>query len=172
MDHKKSEVLVGKIAGAYGVKGWLRVSSYTQPPENLLSYTPWQLRSRTGSLPLEMVQGKPHGKGLVVKLEGIDDRDQADELKGVEVVVDRDQLPEPETGHYYWADLEGLRVETNDGKLLGNVDHMLEAGASDVMVVCGDQRHLIPFVADDIVLNVDLQKGCIQVNWDAEESGE
>jgi 16S rRNA processing protein RimM len=172
MDHEKSAVLVGKIAGAYGIKGWLKVSSFTEPPENLISYTPWQLRSLTGLLPVEMLQGKPHGKGLVVQLDGIDDRDKAAELKGMEIVVNRDQLPEPESDHYYWADLEGLRVETSDGKLLGSVDHLLAAGASDVMVVSGEQRHLIPFITGEIVLNVDLAGGFIQVNWDADKQGD
>jgi 16S rRNA processing protein RimM len=172
MDHNKSEVLVGRIAGAYGIKGWLKVSSYTEPPENLFSYAPWELRRRAVSLHVEILQGKPHGKGLIVQLDGIDDRDKANDLKGMDIVVSRDQLPDPEAGHYYWADLEGLRVETGEGKLLGIVDHLLAAGASDVMVVDGEQRHLIPFIADEIVLNVDLTGGCIQVNWDTDEQGD
>ena len=168
MEQNKSAVLVGKITGAYGVKGWLKVSSFTEPPENIFGYKPWQLRSRDSTRKVELLAGKTHSKGLVVQLDGVDDRDKAERLKGMEIVVERSQLPTPAEGHYYWTDLEGLQVETGDGRQLGYVDHLMEAGAADVMVVTGDERHLIPFVLDDTVLSVDLAAGCIRVNWDAD----
>ncbi|HJP05628.1 MAG TPA: ribosome maturation factor RimM [Gammaproteobacteria bacterium] len=166
MEQNKSAVLVGKIAGAHGVQGWLKVSSFTEPPENIFGYKPWQLRGQDSTHKVELLAGKPHGKGLIVQLDGVDDRDKADQLKGMEIVVERSQLPEPGEGHYYWTDLEGLQVETGDGTQLGYVDHLIEAGAADVMVVTGSKRHLIPFVIDDTVLDVDLAAGCIRVNWD------
>ena len=177
MEQDKSVVVVGRMAGAYGIKGWVKISSYTSPLENIFLYTPWQLRqSDTGKViaTAEVVEGKTHGKGLVAKFAGVADRDQAGNLKGLEIVVDRSQLPNPEEGLYYWADLEGLRVETGDGRVLGHVDQMMEAGAADVMLVCDDNksRHLIPFIRDEVILAVDLDEGLIRVNWKPDESSE
>ncbi len=168
MDQIKSEVLVGRVSGAFGIRGWLKVSSYTEPAENIFAYTPWRLRGRKSTQRVELLKAKSHGKGLIVQIDGIDDRDKANDLKGMEIVVDRDQLPELAAGHYYWKDLEGLQVETAKGRVLGHVDHLIEAGAADVMVVSGEERHLIPFVVDDIVLSVDMVAGCIRVNWEAD----
>lgn len=174
MGRESSVVLVGRIGGAFGIKGWVKLSSYTQPAENILHYSPWQLRqSGSGEFVsrVTVAEGRVHGKGLVVRLAGIDDRDEADTVKGLEVVVDRQQLPEPEGGLYYWADLEGLTVLSVDGQELGQVDHMLSAGAADVMVVCdssGNGRQLIPFIRDEVVQSVDLDAGVIRVNWDNE----
>jgi 16S rRNA processing protein RimM len=173
MGQKKSAVLVGRMASAFGIKGWIKISSYTSPLENIFLYTPWQLRqigSGEISRSVELIEGKPHGKGLVAKFAGVDDRDQADSLKGLEIVVDRSQLPEPEEGLYYWADLVGLQVETAEGRSLGRVDQMLQAGAADVMLVCGEgnSRHMIPFIRDEVILTVDLDAGFIRVNWEQE----
>jgi 16S rRNA processing protein RimM len=170
MDTQKSTMLVGNIAGAYGVKGWLKVSSYTDPLDNIFKYSPWQLVSpRAGKTPLDvkLVQGKLHGKGLVVQLEGISDRDEAESLKGLEIHVERERVPDPDSGHYYWADLEGLQVQSKTGTVLGRVDRLIDTGSADVMVVCGEKRHLIPFIYGDTVLNVDLEAGCIRVDWDS-----
>ena len=175
MEQDKSVVLVGRIGPAYGVRGWVKVISYTDPAENLFDYVPWRLsRDEQVARPteVELVDAKPHGKGFVALLQDVTDRDQAEKLVGMSVYVLREQLPEPEDGLYYWADLEGMQVETLAGEVLGRVDHMLEAGAADVMVVCGEQpggsRHLIPFIRDDVILSVDLEQRRIQVDWNAE----
>jgi 16S rRNA processing protein RimM len=171
MEQDKSGVLVGRLGGAFGIKGWVKIISYTSPPENILQYAPWQLReSESGKTvrSAKLLEGKAHGKGLIGRFTGIADRDQADSLKGLEIVVERSQLPVPEDGLYYWADLEGLQVETSDGSVLGRVDQMLEAGAADVMVVCGadGSRHLIPFIRNEVILAVDLDAKRIRVNWE------
>ena len=177
MVQENSVVLIGRMASAFGIKGWVKVSSYTSPPENILQYAPWQLRqSNSGKIvrTAELIEAKKHGKGLVVKFAGIEDRDQADSIKGLEIVVERSQLPESDDGLYYWADLAGLQVETAEGKPLGRVEQMLEAGAADVMLVCGEanSRHMIPFIRDEIILAVDLDAGIIRVNWQLDESDE
>jgi 16S rRNA processing protein RimM len=172
MGENKSTMLVGGISGAFGVKGWLKVSSYTDPPENIFKYSPWQLCTANDGRPsraVQLVQGKLHGKGLVVQLEGIDDRDGAESLKGLEIRVERQRVPEPDSGHYYWADLEGLQVRNSAGVVLGQVDHLLDTGSNDVMVVCGEARHLIPFIVGDTVLSVDLDAGFIQIDWEVND---
>jgi 16S rRNA processing protein RimM len=172
MGENKSTMLVGGISGAFGVRGWLKVSSFTDPLENILKYSPWQLCVANGGRPsrtVQLVQGKRHGKGLVVQLEGIDGRDEAESLRGLEIRIERQRVPEPESGHYYWADLEGLQVENSAGVVLGKIDHLLDTGSNDVMVVRGEVRHLIPFIYGDTVLSVDLEAGCIQVDWEVNE---
>jgi 16S rRNA processing protein RimM len=176
MGADKSAVLIGRISSPFGIKGWVKISSYTQPLENILDYGPWQLHnsaSGEATSVVELLEGKAHGKGLVVKLSGVEDRDQAELLKGLEIRVAREQLPEIEDGRFYWADLEGLKVETIDGESLGRVDHMMEAGAADVMVVCGEgeanNRCLIPFIRDKVIKDVDLAAGVIRVDWNNED---
>lgn len=172
MGDAKSTMLVGRISGAYGIKGWVRVNSFTEPAENVFSYSPWQLRAAIDSQLMQTVEvgeGKSHGKGLVAKLNGIADRDAAESLRGLEIHVDREQVPKLETGRYYWSDLEGLRVVNGDGIELGQVDHLLDTGAQDVMVVTGNSRHLIPFSYGVTVLDVDLEAGCIRVDWEADD---
>jgi len=177
MDAKSSAVLMGRIASPYGIKGWVKVVSFAEPLENILEYLPWQLRDRNNGAITRTVrelQGKKHGKGLVVGIPGVTDRDQAAELNGLEIVVPRSSLPQPSDDSYYWTDLEGLRVETAAGNVLGRIDSLLEAGAADVMVVCGEGdskfRQLIPFIRGEVVLKVDLDDGFVVVNWEQDKS--
>ena len=102
----------------------------------------------------------------MVNLKGIDDRNKAEELVNFEISIASDALPELEDGDFYWHQLEGLQVVNLEGQLLGKVDHLLETGANDVMVVKGEQERLIPFVMERVVLGVDLDKGEIEVDWE------
>jgi 16S rRNA processing protein RimM len=183
MEETKSMfITVGKIGAPYGVRGWVKIHSFTESIENLLDYDPWYLQrlpqlSKTQSRKTQssgtpewvettVSEAKIHGKGIIAKFEGCDDRDAASRMRGLEIAVRRDQLPEPEAGEYYWIDLEGLEVITLDGTTLGRIDHMLETGANDVMVVKGDRERLIPYVPGPIVHEVDVKGGTIRVDWD------
>lgn len=159
-------VVVGRVAGVYGVRGWVRVESYTSPKENLLSYRRWHLQRQEGPRPVEVLEGQPHGKGLVVRLKHLDDRDRAMALVGLEVAVPRSELPKLPKGEYYWTDLQGLRVETVDGVALGTVDHLFATGANDVLVVQGERERLVPFVQGQVVTRIDLDGGVMVVDWD------
>jgi 16S rRNA processing protein RimM len=161
-------VLLGRIVGVFGVEGWVKVHSYTEPRENILRYRPWRLRQGDAERVIEKPQGRVHGKGLVAKLTGIDDRDAAAALSGSEVWIARDALPKPRRGEYYWADLEGLEVITGDGTALGRVSHLFATGANDVLVVRGERERLIPFLPGAVVTDVDLDAGLIRVDWDPE----
>ncbi len=162
-------IVMGRIAGAYGVKGWLKINSFARPTEQVGDYRPWRLRDQRRELEVSPVAVKRQGKGLIVKLEGIDDRDQAEAMRGFEILVDRTQLPDPEAGHYYWTDLEGLQVVDTAGKALGQVDHLIAAGAADVMVIDGRERLLVPFVLNETVVRVDLNAGEIEIDWEPVE---
>jgi 16S rRNA processing protein RimM len=158
---------VGKISGVFGVKGWVKVFSHTQPRENILSYSPWILRKNDKSEEFKVIDGQRHGNAVVAGLEGIDDRDMAASLMGSEILIRREQLPKPKADEYYWADLVGLSVETESGVYLGAVDHLLETGANDVLVVVdGEVERLIPFLLQHTVISIDLEGRRMVVDWD------
>lgn len=158
--------MLGRIAGLFGVRGWVKVFSYTEPREAVLNYKGLLLRRGEQWQPAGVAEGQRHGKAVIARLDGVDDRDQAKLLVGAELGVGREALPEPEDGHYYWSDLIGLNVVHRDGTTLGRIDALLETGAHDVMVVKGEQERLIPFVRDEFVLGVDLAKGFVSVDWE------
>jgi 16S rRNA processing protein RimM len=160
-------VILGRISGLFGVRGWVKVYSETSPPGNILDYPIWHLGGAAGRRKYALAEGRVQGKGIVARLDGCSDRDQAAELVGAEIAVPREQLPEAGDGEFYWTDLEGLQVRNLQGIDLGRVDHLFETGANDVMVVQGDRQRLIPYTAD-AVQRVDLAEGWIIVDWDAD----
>lgn len=160
-------VLMGRILGAFGVRGELKVESYSEPLAAVLRYRPWILRDAAGTWrEVEDVRGRETAKGVVARLPGVDDRDAADALRGTEILVPRTVLPPPAPGEYYWVDLEGLRVRTVEGVDLGTVAQVLPTGANDVLVVRGDRERMIPFVQPQYVTAVDLDAGTLTVDWD------
>jgi len=165
--HDDDLICVGHVLGAQGIKGWIRVYSNTSPRENIVNYSPW-LVEQGEDLKAMDVKGRVHGKHVIAKLQGIDDRSAAETLIGCQLYINRRQLPGLEAGEYYWSDLIGLEVETLEAEPLGVVTEMLETGADDVMVLKGDRERLIPFVLDEIVTEVDLGKRRLVVNWSPE----
>ena len=161
-------VELGKIVGHFGVKGWVKVKSYTRPMENILAYKDWRLSDEKDSVDIRLVEGQRHGHGLIARLQRITDRELAHDLIGKTVSVARSEMPEQSSGSYYWMDLEGLEVVTEDGQKLGKVDYLLETGANDVLVVAGDVERLVPFVVGEFIKAVDLDAGVITVAWDPE----
>ncbi|MBB3142746.1 ribosome maturation factor RimM [Halomonas organivorans] len=167
-------VVLGKLTSPYGVKGWLKVYSYTSPMEGILEYDEWVLRHEGRLERFRLSQGRPQGKGLVARLEGVDGREQAEALAGAEVLLPTAELPELDgDDDFYWYQLEGLRVVTREGVTLGQVDYLFETGANDVLVVKGrgedavdDRERLLPFLPDEVVLEVDLEAGVMTVDWD------
>lgn len=154
------------MTGLYGVKGWIKVHSYTHPRENIVNYIRWTLRQGDGHAPVEVVNGRLQGRTVVAKLLDIDDRDRARSLIGAEITVARDDLPPCRRDEYYWTDLEGLGVQTEAGEDLGHVDYLFSTGAHDVLVVAGDRQRLIPFAQHRVVREIDLERGLIVVDWD------
>lgn len=168
-DKAPNRVTLGRVSGLFGVRGWVKVFSYSDPREGLLEYRDCQI-SRGGVWEATRIaEGKRHGKGIILRLEGVEDRDTAAELIGSELAVARDALPPPEDGSYYWTDLEGLEVRHTDGRVLGRVDHLLETGANDVLVVKNEANEvLIPFVTESVIKSVDLTGGIIVADWEWE----
>ena len=164
----QDRVSMGHVVGAFGVRGWLKVLSGAEPAEALLDYSPWLLLRDGEWKSYKVLDGGVHGKGLVAHLEGVDDRDQAELLRGAEIAVERARLEPLDEGEYYWADLIGLRVVTTQGVELGRIERLMETGANDVLVVRGERERLIPYLRPDVVTAVDLATGTLQVDWDPE----
>lgn len=167
-------VVLGKLTSPYGVKGWLKVYSYTSPMEGILDYAEWIIRLRGETTTRRLIQGRRQGRGLVASLDGVNSKEQAELLAGAEVLLPKQELPELDTGEYYWHQLEGLRVVTLQGIDLGRVDYLFETGANDVLVVKGDERsvddreRLLPFLPDEVIRETDLAAGTLTVDWDPE----
>jgi 16S rRNA processing protein RimM len=159
-------VVLGRVSGLFGVQGWVRVFSHTEPREGIARYNPVLLKHRDEWQPFEIEDGRAHGAGVVLKFVGCDDRDQAATLLQRDIAVRRAQLPPPEPGEYYWADLEGLRVMTLDGVELGAVASLFATGANDVMVVRGERERLVPFIRGDVIVEIDLERRLLRVDWD------
>ncbi|HHW78408.1 MAG TPA: ribosome maturation factor RimM [Xanthomonadaceae bacterium] len=159
-------IVLGRVSGLFGVRGWVRVFSHTEPREGIVRYNPIFLRRRDEWQPFEIEAGHAHGAGVVLKFAGCDDRDQATALLQADIAVRRAQLPPPEPGEYYWADLEGLRVVTLDGVELGTIASLFATGANDVMVVRGERERLLPFIKDRVVVEVNLEQRLMKVDWD------
>ncbi len=159
-------VRLGRIVGLFGVRGWVKVFSYTEPREAILDYANWLIGNDSEWSARAVAEGKRHGKSVVARLEGVEDRDTAAGLLGRDIAVSRNDLPEPGGNEYYWADLVGMEVLHRDERLLGRVTGMLETGAHDVMCVNGDGERLIPFVMGEVVLDVDVDAGKISVDWE------
>jgi 16S rRNA processing protein RimM len=157
-------LVLGRIAGVYGLRGWVKVFSETDPRENILRYSPWYLGE--AQAPRAVSEGRRHGKAVIARLAGCEDRDQAAALVGKAIAVPREQLPPPTEDELYWADLEGLAVETLDGTPLGRVDHLFATPANDVLVVAGERERLLPFLWEQVVREVDFERGLIRVDWD------
>jgi 16S rRNA processing protein RimM len=162
-------ITVGRLHGAFGVRGEMKLESFTDPIHAIARYVPWILRdARGGERSCEGVKVRAGGKGLIVTLPGIADKDAADVLRGIEVLVPRSVLPPPAPGEYYWVDLEGMRVINAEGVDFGRVSHMFATGANDVLVAQGERERMIPFVQPDFIRDVDFQAGVVIVDWDAD----
>ena len=162
-------VTLGRISGAHGIQGWVKVHSDTSPRDNIVHYSPWLLLRQGRREAWTVNAGRLQGKSVVAKLAGCNDRNTAEELTGAEITIPRTQLPATtEPGEYYWADLVGLEVRTVGGVDLGRVESLFETGANDVIVVQGDRERLIPYIWQQVVRDVDLEAGVMLVDWDPE----
>lgn len=181
-------LVLGKISAVFGVKGWVKVFSHTAPRLGITGYGQWWLKkeslgeNRNDSAhwtPVNVLQGRVQGKSIVAQLEGVTERTQAEALIGAMIAIKSDQLEKLPQGEYYWKDLIGLQVETVQGEKLGKIDWVFDTGSNDVIVVKGsvkdsqgsdidNRERMIPFLMNDVVKSVDLEKSLMIVDWDAD----
>jgi len=166
MNGERKRIVIGKVGGPFGIKGWIKLLSHTEPRDKIVEYSPWLLKHGGEWKEWEVAEGHAHGKGVIARLEGVTDRDQALALMGAEIAVWRDQLAETKPGQYYWADLVGSDVQLEGGRSLGKVEGLMATGSNDVLVVKGDRERLIPFIQGQVIKRVDLGAGIIVVDWD------
>ncbi|NJD88271.1 MAG: ribosome maturation factor RimM [Betaproteobacteria bacterium] len=157
---------MGRILGPFGIQGWIKLKTFTEDPDGLARHPRWWLRTKSGWRSAVQQDFKVRPAAVSAKLEGVDDRDAAELLRGLDVAVTRDDLGEAAQGEFYWVDLVGLEVVNLQGEKLGQVEELLRTGGSDVLVVRGGRERLIPFVAD-FVKSVDREAGRITVEWEA-----
>ena len=155
---------MGRVAAPYGVRGWIKVQTLTESVDGLLAYNSWWIGPNAQWSPRRLLEGRVHGNGLVVRIEGVDERTAAAKLRGASIAVPRSELPAPPSGQYYWSDLIGLSVINRQGEALGQVAEILSTGAHDVIVVRGDRERLIPFVGP-VLCEVDLDAARLVVDW-------
>lgn len=164
---RAEKIVVGKITGAFGVKGWVKVFSHTEPREGIGNYNLWYLKQgNKGWREVKIESARLQAKTVIAKIEHVDDRDAAQMLTGSEIGIEKSQLSAPAEDEYYWRDLIGLRVLNKHGTLLGEVNSLMETGANDVLVVKGEKEYLIPWTMGHAVIEVNLKQGEIQVDWD------
>ncbi len=178
MESKSSgEVLViGRIQGAFGVQGWIRLTSYTDPADNILRYSPWLLQENSSWRSLDVLSAKAQRNGFVARIADVEDRDEAASLRGRLIGIDAAALPQAENNEFYWRDLVGLRVLNLGGETIGRVLELMATGANDVLVVALEDpfgtpgaKELIPFHRQ-FVPEVDLEAGTLTVDWIVGES--
>ncbi len=157
-------VILGKVAGTFGVHGWVKINSYTDPPENILEYAELLLGSPGRWTTIQLENGRVTGKGVLGKLKGIETPEDARTRVGAELGVRRSEMPPPAPGEYYWSDLEGAEAESATGEKLGKVDHFRSTPAGTMIVIRGERELWVPFVKDRIV-KVDLEQGRIVLDW-------
>lgn len=173
MSETKEKIVVGKISGVYGVKGWIKVHSYTEPREGIAEYRPWYIKQagvEQGKWrPVVLEKGRRHAKTVIAKLQGFDDRNESMLLTGADIGIDPEVLESSRGDNYYWRDLIGLRVINQQDIELGTVDRLIETGANDVLVVKDQQgeglERLIPWTLGHAIVDVDFEQGLIIVDW-------
>ena len=167
MSDNERRILLGRIVGAFGIRGQIKIESWTEPRDAIFRYQPWILRDVQGSeREFQGARGKESGKHLVATFPDVTDRDVVEAMRGTDIYVLRSALPPPKAGEFYWIDLEGFRVVNLEGVDFGTVSHLFSTGANDVLFVRGDRERMVPFVEPDFVKSIDFDGGLITVDWD------
>lgn len=173
MSEPQQNVILGRLGAPYGIKGWLKIHSFTDDAEDIFALSPWCLGDQSSGKQLTVSKWRRHNSTLIVKFESIDDRTQAEALVGLEISVPPEQLPELPEDEFYWRDLIGMQVVTDQGYDLGVVTGLMETGSNDVLQVrsnakdaFGKRERLIPFLYGQVIKNVDLAQKQIEVDWD------
>lgn len=164
-------VILGQIGKVYGIKGWLKLSSFTSPSTNIFDYTELMVRLGDSVETLKIDEYKERQNGLIVHFSGYDNPDDSKKLVGKQISIENDRLPQLLDGEFYWHELEALEVVNQEGYNLGQVANLIETGANDVLVVkpsdqSWDKRErLIPFVKETVIKKVDVSSKKIEVDW-------
>ena len=166
MSKGDAPVVIGWLTSPHGLKGWMKIQSHTRPGTDIFKYDHWLIGNGDSWKKTKIENHRAQGKGLIVKLEGCDDRNQSEALCKHEIGISADQLDVLAENEFYWSDLIGLQVKSSQGFDFGRVDSLVETGSNDVLVVKGDKERLIPYISPDVIKNIDLDSAVIEVDWD------
>ncbi|MEZ8193346.1 MULTISPECIES: ribosome maturation factor RimM [Vibrio] len=173
MSEQNERIVVGKLGSTYGIRGWLKVFSYTDNAESIFDYAPWYLNQKGKWVEYKVESWKRHGQGYVCKLAGLEVREEAQLMTNFEIAIDPASLPELSEEEFYWRELFGMQVVTTKGYSLGEVTDLLETGSNDVLVVkanlkdaFGQKERLIPYLEEQVIKKVDREARRIEVDWD------
>lgn len=168
MDNNTDWLVIGRFGRPHGIKGFVTVISFAEPRENILDYTHWHVGINNQWLPLNVLETKINNTFILARIEGYQEREEVARLTNLEIAVKREQLKDLKPDEYYWHQLIGLNVVNQKGEVFGVVTELMATGSNDVLVVVGEQRYLIPFLLDDVILDINLSKGLITVDWDTD----
>ncbi len=157
--------MIGQINGLFGVQGWVKLFSYSNPRKNILSYQPWHIKVDGEWRTLEIVKGRVQGKTIVAQLKGVNDREVSRAYIGTEIYIERTQLPKLPKGEYYWDELTGLEVINHEGFVLGKISYMVDTGSNNVMVINGKKEHWVPYI-EPFLISIDMDNRQVLVDWD------
>lgn len=160
------KIIIGRFGAVFGLKGWIKVISFTNPPENVLNYQPWLVQQKHEWQVVEFAESKIQHKTIIVRLPDCHEPEQAKTYTNKNIAIEHGALPTLSANEYYWEDLKGLKVINKQNEELGIVDSVMATGANDVLVVMQDRtQRLIPFVKP-FILQVDLKERRIMVDWE------
>jgi 16S rRNA processing protein RimM len=159
-------VVVGRFCRPHGIKGFIRVLSFTEPRDNLLNFPTWYIKQRQEWQPIERLNDEVTHKHILTQVKGYVEREDVAALTNCDIAVPRNELPELDAGEHYWHELMGMQVVDLNGESLGEVTELMMTGSNDVLVVEGSQRYLIPYLVDEVIKRVDKTTRTITVDWD------
>ncbi len=173
MSNQTENVLLGCVGAPYGIKGWMKITTYTDAPQSIFDYSPWLIKVAGKLVEVKVAQWRAHGKGVVCRFEEVEDRDDAARHTGCEIFVKEEQLEALGENDFYWRELIGMEVKNVKGYHFGHVDALMETGSNDVLQVkanardgFGKKERLIPLVDGDVIKNIDRDARLIEVDWD------
>jgi 16S rRNA processing protein RimM len=166
VNNQENWIVIARFGRPHGIKGFVTVHSFTEPRDNVLKYANWHAFINNKWQPIKLLRAEVQNKAIVAQIEGYPDRELVARLTNIEIAVQQEQLEELKPGEYYWYQLIGMTVTNREGELFGKVIEIIPTGANDVLVVEGNKRHLIPYLPDRFILDVDINQQLITVDWD------
>lgn len=166
MSKHEDWIIIGRFGRPHGIKGLVTVHSFTDPRDNILSYSDWHAFLNANWQPVKLLSAHVHNKTIVAQIEGFPERESVALLTNIEIAINKNQLPPLESGEYYWHQLIGMTVINQQGQLFGKVSEVMPTGSNDVLVVQGEKKHLIPYLLDQFIININDNTQTITVDWD------
>lgn len=161
-------IIVGRFGRPNGIKGVITVISSTEPRDKILDYPDWHIKKDGLWQPIKRLHDSLSNKHVLTVIEGYPQREDVARLTNADIAIKKDALPVLPVGEYYWRDLIGMEVIQTDGTVLGTVDEIMPTGSNDVLIITGKQRYLIPYLPNDVVVNVNSDSRQITVDWDVD----